>query len=485
MAGYDLTFSAPKSVSVLWASAPDRPAQDRVRAAHHEGVQAAMSLLEADGSFIRRGRNGVRQEKVSGVMAAAFDHRTSRTGDPQMHTHVAVLGMVKDAAGEVRGLDSRTVFRMSGALSAVYDFYRDKALVRDLNVRLDVREDTGVREVAGVPDSLQRLWSSRRAQITPKVEELKQAYRDAHGHEPPKALVAKMAQWATLDTRPEKREPESTEELFARWRATAKASEDTDLAEVWNRATARKWQAPKSEQTETEIVAAVTARLNKERSSWTVPNVTQLVYQCMDRDPRRSDAEDGARAQRCVNAVLCHDDVLRLTPSLNLDLPAELVRPDGEPVYVRHNSQRYAANSALREEQYLAGRCQSATSWAIDPVIVDACLATAAGDGPDLSADQAAGGARCAVLGRGRERDRRAGGHRQNHHHAGVDQGVAGQRGQRDRAGAVADGGLGAGGRHRRAGREHRQAAVRDRAPQARSVPPATPPSGPSSGDSW
>ncbi len=151
VAGYDLTFSAPKSVSVLWASAPDRPAQDRVRAAHHEGVNAAMSLLEADGSFTRRGRNGVRQEKVSGVMAAAFDHRSRRTGDPQMHTHVAVLGMVKDAAGVVRGLDSRTVFRMSGALSAVYDFYRDKALVRDRNVRLAVREDTGVREVAGVP----------------------------------------------------------------------------------------------------------------------------------------------------------------------------------------------------------------------------------------------------------------------------------------------------------------------------------------------
>ena len=82
VAGYHLTFSTPKSVSVLWASAPDRPAQDRVRVAHHEGVLAAMSLLESDGSFIRRGRNGVRQEKVSGVMAAAFDHRTSRTGDP-------------------------------------------------------------------------------------------------------------------------------------------------------------------------------------------------------------------------------------------------------------------------------------------------------------------------------------------------------------------------------------------------------------------
>ena len=472
VAGYDLTFSAPKSVSVLWASAPDRPAQDRVRAAHHEGVKAAMSLLEADGSFIRRGRNGVRQEKVSGVMAAAFDHRTSRTGDPQMHTHVAVLGMVKDAAGEVRGLDSRTVFRMSGALSAVYDFYRDKALVRDLNVRLDAREDTGVREVAGVPDSLRRLWSSRRAQITPKVEELKQAYRDAHGHEPPKALVAKMAQWATLDTRPEKREPESTEELFARWRATAKASEDTDLAEVWNRATARKWQAPKSEQTETEIVAAVTARLTKERSSWTVPNVTQLVYQCMDRDPRRSDAEDGARAQRCVNAVLCHDDVLRLTPVVELG-SARRTGPPGRRAGV--------CPSQLAAVRGQLGAARRAVPGG--PLPVGHQLGHRPGDRRRLPGHRgrrrarperrsSPGGARCAVLGRGRERDRGAGGHRQNHHHAGVDQGVASQRGQRDRAGAVADGGLGAGGRHRRAGREHRQAAVRDRAPPARSVPP-------------
>ena len=70
VAGYDLTFSAPKSVSVLWASAPDKAAQQTVRAAHHEGIRAAMAVLERDGSFVRRGRNGVRQEQVSGVLAA-------------------------------------------------------------------------------------------------------------------------------------------------------------------------------------------------------------------------------------------------------------------------------------------------------------------------------------------------------------------------------------------------------------------------------
>ena len=60
VAGYDLTFSVPKSVSVLWASAPDAAGQGTVRAAHHEGVRAAMAVLEREGAFVRRGRNGVR-----------------------------------------------------------------------------------------------------------------------------------------------------------------------------------------------------------------------------------------------------------------------------------------------------------------------------------------------------------------------------------------------------------------------------------------
>ena len=161
-----------------------------------------MAVLERDGAFVRRGRNGVRQESVSGVLAAAFDHRTSRTGDPQLHTHVAVLAMAKTGDGQVLALDGRAVYGLSGALSAVYDFARDKALIRDLNVRLEVNNRTGVREVAGVPGSLRDLWSSRRAQITPRVEELKAQYVATHGRQPPVALVAKMAQWATLDTRP-------------------------------------------------------------------------------------------------------------------------------------------------------------------------------------------------------------------------------------------------------------------------------------------
>ena len=386
VAGYDLTFSAPKSVSVLWASAPDTAAQDTVRAAHHEGVRAAIAVLEHDGAFVRRGRNGVRQEKVSGVLGAAFDHRTSRTGDPQMHTHVAVLAMAKAADGRVLALDGRAIYGLSGALSAIYDFQRDKALIRELNVRFEVNERTGVREIAGVPSSLQELWSSRRAQITPRVEELKAQYLATHGRHAPSEMVAKMAQWATLDTRPAKGEPETSEELFARWRAAASASTETDLAEVWAAAVGREWLAPAAAQTDQQIAETVMARLEAEKATWTVPNVMQVVWQVMERDPNTTVEEDEARAARVVDAVLARGDVLKLTPSLGLDLPEELVREDGEAVYQVHMAGRYATRSAVNEEQYLVARCRSRTTAAVP---VDR-IETAIAEGPGLSDDQAA-----------------------------------------------------------------------------------------------
>jgi hypothetical protein len=347
-----------------------------------------MAVFERDGAFVRRGRNGVRQEKVSGVLAAAFDHRTSRTGDPQMHTHVAVLAMAKAGDGRVLALDGRAIYGLSGALSAIYDFYRDKAMMRELNVRFEVNERTGVREIAGVPGSLQELWSSRRAQITPRVEELKAQYLATHGRQAPPEMVAKMAQWATLDTRPAKGEADSTEELFARWRAAASASGDIDLAEVWAAAVGRKWLAPAAAQTDQQIAETVMARLEAEKATWTVPNVMQMVWQVMERDPNTTVEQDEARAARVVDAVLARDDVLKLTPSLGLDLPPELVREDGEAVYQVHMAGRFATRSAISEEQYLVARCQSRTTAAVPLDRIEKAIAAA--DGPGLSDDQAA-----------------------------------------------------------------------------------------------
>jgi len=97
VAGYDLTFSPVKSVSALWALASPDVAQQIVDA-HEAAVRSTLTLLEAEVAFTRVGRAGIRQVPVTGLVAAAFDHRDSRTGDPDLHTHVVVSNKVQAPA---------------------------------------------------------------------------------------------------------------------------------------------------------------------------------------------------------------------------------------------------------------------------------------------------------------------------------------------------------------------------------------------------
>ena len=79
--GFDLTFSVPKSVSVLWALSP-RSTQDRILRTHHDAVEETLAWLEENVIHTRAGRNGVAHLGTMGAIAAAFDHWESRTRRP-------------------------------------------------------------------------------------------------------------------------------------------------------------------------------------------------------------------------------------------------------------------------------------------------------------------------------------------------------------------------------------------------------------------
>lgn len=89
VAGYDLTFSPVKSVSVLWALA-DPSTAAKIENAHRAAIADALAFLENKALFTREGTDGARQVNVHGLVATAFTHRDSRAGDPDLHTHVAV-----------------------------------------------------------------------------------------------------------------------------------------------------------------------------------------------------------------------------------------------------------------------------------------------------------------------------------------------------------------------------------------------------------
>jgi hypothetical protein len=133
VAGFDLTFTMPKSGSVLWAlSGPDL--QARIAAAHHATVADVIGVLERKALFTRTGHGGVAQITTRGAIAACFDHWDTRAGDPNLHTHVVVSNKVQGADGRWRSLDSRALHHAAVALSELYDDLLADRLTQVANV---------------------------------------------------------------------------------------------------------------------------------------------------------------------------------------------------------------------------------------------------------------------------------------------------------------------------------------------------------------
>ena len=107
--GFDLTFSSPKSVSALWALGSAEMAAAAMTA-HRAAVKAGLAYLDTHASLSRRGTDGLEQVNSAGLVAALFDHRTSRAEDPQLHTHALVLNKVRCPDGRWRTLDATELF---------------------------------------------------------------------------------------------------------------------------------------------------------------------------------------------------------------------------------------------------------------------------------------------------------------------------------------------------------------------------------------
>ena len=130
VAGFDLTFSPPKSVSAIWGVA-DAGTQALIARAHHAAMRDTIALLEERVAVTRVGAGGVAQMPIVGVIATAFDHYDSRAADPQLHTHVVVSNKVQGEDGRWRTLDSRRLHKAAVALSESYN-----AFVSDHTARL-------------------------------------------------------------------------------------------------------------------------------------------------------------------------------------------------------------------------------------------------------------------------------------------------------------------------------------------------------------
>ena len=228
VAGYDFTFSVPKSVSVLWAVS-DAPTQARILALHHQAVQEVVAFIEREVAATRTGvasiDGAVAQVQTTGLVAAAYDHYDSRAGDPHLHTHVVVSNKVKAVLdGRWRSLDGRPLFAAAVALSELHEGIVADLMAQDFGVGWVPRERGRDRnpawDIEGVPSELLAEFSSRSSEIDREKDRLIEAYRAAHGRHPTAVTILRLRAQATLSTRPAK-QVRSLAELTKDWRARA------------------------------------------------------------------------------------------------------------------------------------------------------------------------------------------------------------------------------------------------------------------------
>jgi conjugative relaxase-like TrwC/TraI family protein len=219
VAGFDLVCSPAKSVSVLWALGDD-DTRKAIEQAQDRAVASTIAYLEREALATRAGTNGVEQIEVEGgVAVTAFRHFESRNGDPQLHDHLVVANKVKGSDGKWRTIDSKLLHRMNVPISEFYNAAIMSEVTKALDVTTEARTVAAgkrpVMEIAGVDTDLLETFSSRSASIRVEVERLTAEYQRDHGRVPDTKTQIKIAQQATLETRPQKehgRSPQATHE---------------------------------------------------------------------------------------------------------------------------------------------------------------------------------------------------------------------------------------------------------------------------------
>jgi conjugative relaxase-like TrwC/TraI family protein len=223
---FDVVLRPTKSASILYGVG-DSATGRAVLQAHHAGLAEAVAYLD-EHLGARRGHGGVQQVSGQGVLAVGFDHRTSREGDPLLHTHLVVANRVQGPDGRWTALDGRDLYRRRLAADAIYRATYQRELVRTLGVEWTAADSHGNRELQGVPKDLVRGFSKRTGQIDAELDRLAVDGRER---------TPRLVKWAVQATRKAKQH-EAPDTLYDRWRAEA-AERGADADTLVRQVTAR------------------------------------------------------------------------------------------------------------------------------------------------------------------------------------------------------------------------------------------------------
>jgi conjugative relaxase-like TrwC/TraI family protein len=410
VAGFDFTFSVPKSASALWAVA-DAGTQALIGEAHHAAVAEVVAFMEREVAATRSGATAgdgaVAQVDVTGLVATAFDHFDSRAGDPHLHTHVVISNKVQTAFdGKWRSLDGRPIHAAVVALSELHEAVFADHMTRTFGVEWEARDMGRDRNpawaISTVPEELVREFSTRARHIDAEKDRLIAEYVARRGRQPSTATVIKLRAQATLSTRPEK-EVRSLADLTAEWRTRATGVLGQD-ANAWARGVTDNDKALllRADDVPLDAIAelgqSVVGVVGEKRSTWRRWNLmAEASRQAMGwRFATMQDRE----AVVGMIADAAEQASLRLTPPDLATSPAAFRRVDGTSVFRPKHSTVFSSELLLAAEDRLLNRSRTLTGPTVPLRTVEKTTARPETEGRMLGEDQADALTKIAVSGR-------------------------------------------------------------------------------------
>jgi len=413
VAGYDFTFSVPKSVSAIWAVA-DAGTQTLIAHAHHAAVAELVAFLEREVAATRVGATGpdgaVAHVDVAGVAAAAFDHYDSRSGDPQLHTHVVISNKVLTVQdGRWRTLAGRPMHSAVVAVSELYNAALADRLAGTLGVEWATRERGRDRnpawEVEGVPDELVGEFSIRSRHIEAEKDRLIAEYVARHDRQPSARTVLKLRAQATLATRPDK-QIRSLADLTREWRQRAGRVLGQDATGWAYALTSTAAEAPRAALRADDVLLDVVGEVGQtvmetvgeKRSTWTRWNLhAEASRQLMGW--RFATIEDREAITGLV-VDAAERASLRLTPPELATSPLEFRRPDGTTRFRPRHSTLFSSETLLAAEDRLLARAADTRGPVVSLEVVEKVTSRPDSQHRMLGEDQAAALAAIALSGR-------------------------------------------------------------------------------------
>jgi conjugative relaxase-like TrwC/TraI family protein len=354
--GFDLMFSVPKSASILFGIG-DEATQRAVLDAQAEAVGSALAYLEQRACRTRRGQGGYEIVPGQGFVGAAFRHRTSRAGDPQIHTHVLVANATRIHDGTWGSLDGRAIY----AEARTAGFIHEAVFRHELRERLGVEwkeARNGIAEIDGVPRDAIDAFSQRKAEIDAQVKRW--------GSD-----TAAARQSAAVQTRRRKDYDVTPEKLAPEWRARA-AALGLDAERIR--------QIVDRPQREREAPEEVTRRLLSDEG------LTVQKASFDRRDAIRATAEAARNGmtrleiESFVDELLTEQDVVRLERPTDQLKSNDVIRlRDGRLVSAAPEAPRYSTLELLSVEQRVLDQAVSskqAGAGMAEPAAVETALAT-------------------------------------------------------------------------------------------------------------